>query len=228
MKLHRKALAAGMLIAFAVQSVNAEIQVFLQQTSIRIPSGRAAAAAKVPAQVLQEEIKKHSGVTLPIYVGGNDKETIELRIVDGPSSESERFVLSTTSDDKAKVRIKAQTTRGLLFGVGKLLSRIYYDSPNSVWVAAAKDFDSTPVYAIRGHQLGYRHAANSWDFWTVEQFDQYIRELAFFGTNCIENIPFQDDRSSPLMKLSREEANLAMGEICAKYDLDYWGLTAAD
>jgi hypothetical protein len=70
------------------------------------------------------------------------------------------------------------------------------------------------VYHIRGHQLGYRNTANSWDAWTVDQFEKYIRELALFGTNSIENIPFQDDAPGPNMKVPRKEMNRRMSEIC--------------
>jgi len=86
---------------------------------------------------------------------------------------------------------------------------------------------TAPAYPIRGHQLGYRDRANSWDAWTVEQFEKYIRELVLFGTNCIENIPFQDDRPSPHMKVPRSEMNRALSEICAAYDIDYWVWTPA-
>ncbi|MFO1094874.1 MAG: hypothetical protein U0992_16455 [Planctomycetaceae bacterium] len=86
----------------------------------------------------------------------------------------------------------------------------------------------TPEYAIRGHQLGYRAQANSYDAWDDAMFDRYIRELAFFGTNAIENIPFHDDRPTPVMPLSRPEMNRRMAAICDKYDLDYWVWTPAD
>ena len=59
----------------------------------------------------------------------------------------------------------------------------------------ANEIATSPAYPIRGHQLGYRNTANSWDAWTVDQYEQYIRELALFGSNCIENIPFQDGPS---------------------------------
>jgi len=95
-------------------------------------------------------------------------------------------------------------------------------------VPAALDIATAPAYPIRGHQLGYRAQANSWDAWTPEQFDQYIRELAFFGVNSIENIPFQDDRQTPLMKISRRDMNRKMSEICERYGLDYWIWTPAD
>jgi hypothetical protein len=49
-----------------------------------------------------------------------------------------------------------------------------------------------------------------------------------FGTNAIENIPFQDGPLGPHMKFQREEMNLKLSEICNKYDLDYWVWTPAD
>ena len=60
------------------------------------------------------------------------------------------------------------------------------------------DIATSPAYPIRGHQLGYRARANSYDAWDAEKYQQYIRELMLFGTNCIENIPFEDSQSSPV------------------------------
>ena len=64
--------------------------------------------------------------------------------------------------------------------------------------------------------------ANSYDAWTPAQFEQYIRELTFFGANSIEGIPFQDDRKTPVMKFPRREMNRAISDICNRYGLDYW------
>jgi hypothetical protein len=49
-----------------------------------------------------------------------------------------------------------------------------------------------------------------------------------FGTNSIENIPFQDDAPGPNMKVPRKEMNRRMSEICNDYGLDYWVWTPAD
>jgi hypothetical protein len=111
--------------------------------------------------------------------------------------------------------------RGLLFGVGKLL-RAFDWEPGVVRIAADFRVDLWPRVALRGHQLGYRARANSWDAWTPSQFDQYIRELVIFGANSVENIPFEDSTPSQLMPISRAEMNLAMADICARYDVDYW------
>jgi hypothetical protein len=93
---------------------------------------------------------------------------------------------------------------------------------------SAVDIHTAPAYAIRGHQLGYRAQANSYDAWTPQQFEQYIRELTFFGVNAIEGIPFQDERPTPVMKWPRREINRKIGEICKRYGLDYWVWVPAD
>jgi hypothetical protein len=92
------------------------------------------------------------------------------------------------------------------------------------WASIPGDLDlaSAPERPIRGHQLGYRHTANSYDGWNDHQFEQYIRELALFGANSVEGIPFQDDRKSPHMPLPREVMNRKLSELCARYEMDYW------
>ena len=89
------------------------------------------------------------------------------------------------------------------------------------------DINSSPEYAIRGHQFGYRNTANSWDSWTVEQFDQAFRDQMFFGANSFENIPFQDSASSVHFKVHPEEMEIHLSQICDKYDADYWVWTPA-
>jgi hypothetical protein len=117
--------------------------------------------------------------------------------------------------------------RGALYGVGQLLRRMDWKQ-GTASIASTVDIATSPVYAIRGHQLGYRAQANSYDAWSVAQFEQYIRELAFFGVNSIEGIPFQDDRATPVMKVPRREMNRAISSICARYGMDYWVWTPAE
>ena len=81
-----------------------------------------------------------------------------------------------------------------------------------------------PHYALRGHQLGYRDKTNAYDGWDLPQWDQYIRELAIFGTNAIELIPPRsDDRLDsvhfPLPPLEMMEG---MSRIADDYGLDVW------
>lgn len=112
-------------------------------------------------------------------------------------------------------------SRGVLYAIGQFLKTASFTNKK---ISIKKDyrFESAPKYSIRGHQLGYRNTANSWDAWTVQQYEQYIRELVLFGANCIENIPLQDDKQSPHMKVSRGEMNNKLSEICHNYGIDYW------
>src|SRR5690242_294082 len=117
--------------------------------------------------------------------------------------------------------IAGADARGTLFGAGRLLRELDW-TQGDVWLGAPIDIATAPAYPIRGHQLGYRAQANSYDAWDAAQFEKYIRELTFFGINSIEGIPFQDERPTPVMKAGRREMNKAIGEICHRYGLDYW------
>ncbi len=116
--------------------------------------------------------------------------------------------------------------RGLLYGTGQLLRKLNF-SEKQITLTGKTDIASSPVYPIRGHQLGYRNTANSWDAWTVQQYDQYIRELALFGSNSIEDIPFQSDTQSVHMIMPHKKMHIKISEICEKYDMDYWVWTPA-
>lgn len=125
-------------------------------------------------------------------------------------------------DNNGTLWIIGADERGILFGIGKLL-RTARMNKNKILINASLDFTTSPEYAIRGHQLGYRNTANSYDAWTVDQYDQYIRELMIFGTNSIENIPLGGKGDESVhMKLSRKEMNVEISKICEAYDLNYW------
>ena len=117
--------------------------------------------------------------------------------------------------------------RGILYGIGKLLATSI-TKDKQIQLTANTDIASSPEFSLRGHQFGYRNTANSWDAWTIEQFDQHFREQILFGANSFENTPFQDKAPSVLMKYPREEMNITLSKICEKYDADYWIWTPAD
>jgi len=91
-------------------------------------------------------------------------------------------------------------------------------------VPVSATISTTPVYSVRGHQLGYRPKTNSYDAFSVAQFDQYIRELALFGANSIEIVPprTDDDATSVHMKLDPIKMIAEQSRICKSYGLDVW------
>ena len=117
-------------------------------------------------------------------------------------------------------------TRGILYGIGKLL-RTAITSEGHIKILSGTDISESPEYAIRGHQFGYRNTANSWDSWTVQQFDQHFREQVLFGANSFENIPFQEPGSSVHFKIDPQIMEVELSKICDKYEADYWVWTPA-
>ncbi|GGM83396.1 hypothetical protein GCM10010967_13910 [Dyadobacter beijingensis] len=200
--------------------------------------------------VLTEEIAKRTGIRIKngnSWPKGNvpviaialasDKTLFNRNIPavnsSGPETKPEGFRIVTEVNNGAKtIWIIGADARGILFGTGYLLrqlkmSQAFMGKP-LLELAGPLNVASSPAYAIRGHQLGYRSTANTYDAWSVAQFDQYIRELAIFGSNAVEGIPFhEDDKPSPHFKIPAREMRIRMSEICRKYDMDYWVWTPA-
>src|SRR5258706_11301474 len=86
------------------------------------------------------------------------------------------------------------------------------------------NLSSAPKYALRGHQLGYGPKPNSYDGWRVRVWEQYIRDLAVFGTNAIELIPprSDDDADSPHFPLPPMRMMVEMSRLANEYGLDVW------
>ena len=186
--------------------------VSLNGAQVLVRPGSLPNAERTAATVLREELEKRTGIrieTTTHWPTGNpviaitstsDVPAWDHRIPsrDGeglPEKRPEGYRLFVEAKGGAApvVWVLGADARGALFGVGQLLRRIDW-ARGKLNVPASLDIASAPAYAIRGHQLGYRAQANSYDAWSPEQFEQYIRELTFFGVNSIEGIPFQDDR----------------------------------
>ena len=114
-------------------------------------------------------------------------------------------------------------TRGVLFGVGRLLRELRMQR-GSVRVPASLDIVSTPQVALRGHQLGYRPKTNAYDAWDVPMWEQYIRDLAIFGSNAIELIPPRSDDAadSPHFPLPQMDMMVEMSRLADEYSQDVW------
>lgn len=196
----------------------------LSHATVVVRSGERPNAEKTAATVLVEEVEKRTGIRLPISTSfPAGKPAIAITSPD-PQIRPEGYRLQV---DGPVARITGADARGALYGVGQLLRRMDW-AKGKLSLEYPLDITTAPVYAIRGHQLGYRTQANSYDAWNAVQFEQYIRELTYFGVNSIEGIPFHDDRPTPVMKTPRREMNRAIGEICQRYGLDYWVWVPAD
>lgn len=193
------------------------------------------------ATVLVEETEKRSGVKWRVATGwpaqgwaiallsGKDAALQGAPIPEGARTaraEGYGILTDTSRPDRPVLWIVGADPRGALFGVGRLLRNLVCHR-ESVRLPAPLNLVSAPDYPIRGHQLGYRATANSYDAWSPAQFDQYIRELALFGTNSIEGIPFQDTRPT-VNSYPRSKMNIDISRICRRYGQDYWIWVPAD
>ena len=205
----------------------------LSRAVVVVRPGELPAAEKTASTVLVEEMERPSGVRLrtdsrwpaqgPVIAITSTRAVPDWgREVPAAAVRAEGFRLWVDASGAAPVVwIVGADARGALYGVGHLLRQLNWGK-GRLELPAPLDVTTSPKSAIRGHQLGFRATANSWDAWTVAQFERYIRELALFGINSVENIPFGDESKNPLIKVPKRKMNRAMGEICGRYGLDYW------
>ncbi len=184
------------------------------------------------ARMLSEEIEKRTRIRLPVR---NERAGSAPAIVLGlaaeiPQNLLNQLVPAAPGADGYRVQSVGNTivvvgndARGTLFGAGWLLRQLrmerdVVESPDGLKIATA------PKYPLRGHQLGYRPKTNSYDGWSVPVWEQYIRDLAVFGTNAIELIPPRSDDApdSPHFPLPPMKMMIEMSRIASEYGLDVW------
>jgi hypothetical protein len=135
---------------------------------------------------------------------------------------AEGFSLLVTTTPRTAAVILGKDARGMLYGIGWLLRKMELRQA-SILAPADLNIISTPKYPLRGHQLGYRAKTNSYDAWSPAQYDQYIRELALFGSNAIEIIPpVSDDDYINRHMADPMETMIKHTEIIDSYGLDVW------
>ena len=136
--------------------------------------------------ILQEEISKRTNITLTkgnkfpnqsqraIVIGlenGLDKFPLEYRqlLTTMPEIKAEGYKIAVVPK-KNVVLVVGNDSRGVLYGIGKLLRKLEL-SQGQILLPSDLNIASSPAYPIRGHQLGYRPKTNSYDAFSVEQFD---------------------------------------------------------
>jgi hypothetical protein len=194
-------------------------------------------------QVLVEEVEKRTGIRwqvveqwkagVPAAVVVGAQEALkeirfeplgEVQLSGGQATGREGFRLQTLNRPAGTVVTVCGTDEGgVLFGVGELLRKLRM-AKERVALPNSLDITSAPKYKLRGHQLGYRPKTNAYDAWSVPMWDQYIRDLAVFGTNAIELIPPRSDDApdSPHFPLPPMRMMVEMSRIADEYGLDVW------
>ncbi|MDQ2948216.1 MAG: hypothetical protein M3Y27_20150, partial [Acidobacteriota bacterium] len=167
-------------------------------------------------QMLVEEVEKRSQIQLPASAAGAGP-AITITRGRGPA---EGYTISVASN---AVSIAGNDSRGILFGVGRLLREMHL-TKGRITVDDGFKLTTAPKYPLRGHQLGYRPKTNAYDAWSVPIWDQYMRDLVVFGTNAVELIPPRSDDAadSPHFPLPPMRMMTEMSRIADDYGLDVW------
>jgi len=131
---------------------------------------------------------------------------------------AEGFALGVNGDT---VLLVGRDERGVLFAAGRLLRALTLRK-GEVTLDRETRIATAPKYPMRVHQLGYRHTATSYDLWDVDAYEQYLRELAFFGSSGAELIQESPpgEKDSPLMAESQWTMNLKLSALLDAYDMD--------
>ena len=164
----------------------------LSSATIVIRAGELPAAEKIASTILTEEIARRTGINWKVATEWPAKSATVIAIsteTNPPAwkdkagtrsivtNHPEAFAIQTLPAANAQptvIQITGHDPRGALYGVGKLLRSVSW-SKGRVTLPADFHAEETPDRPIRGHQIGYRDTANSWDAWTYDQFDQYFQ-----------------------------------------------------
>ena len=218
--------------------VQAEKAVDLSSAVI-VPAAGQPVQAKA-AEMLRDEIEQRAGIRLVIEeaMPGKKVPAILLGTVEqfpaNPGLIPDRLEVPEQAEgygiaadlacrEAPTVFLVGRDDRGALFAAGRLIRELTL-GPGEVTVGSALEIETAPAYPMRGHQIGYRDTANSYDAWDVAGYEQYLRDLAIFGNNAIELIPELDRElvDGPVMRRRVWDMTMDLSEMIGSYGLDVW------
>ncbi len=213
----------------------------LTRAAIVVP-GNLTIQERTAVRVLVEEIEKRTSVHLPVSAQWPAENIPAIAVgplatsakwagaglrglssAAAPGREGYRLVVNAGARKAPTVLVLGADARGTLFGVGRLLRELRMGT-GTLRASTSLSIVSTPQVALRGHQLGYRPKTNAYDAWDVPTWEQYIRDLAIFGTNAIELMPPRTDDAadSPHFPLPQMDMMVQMSRIADEYGMDVW------
>ncbi|HTX38145.1 MAG TPA: glycoside hydrolase family 20 zincin-like fold domain-containing protein [Bryobacteraceae bacterium] len=203
----------------------------LRNAVILVPAAAPGPEQKA-AQMLTEEIAKRTQIRLEVThtASAAGRPAIALGTAAELGPRAAGLPAATPGADGYRLKagaggvaIAGNDARGTLFGAGYLLRHLRMER-QILEVDDSLAVSTAPRYRLRGHQLGYRPKVNTYDGWTPAQYEQYIRDLAVFGTNTIELIPPRSDDAddSPHFLLPKIDMMAEVSRICDEYGIDVW------
>jgi hypothetical protein len=161
-------------------------------------------------------------------------QTSALRSFAGPYADALAGETTAGSAEGFRLRVRrgessdalllaGNDARGVTFAIGYLLRQLDIRRGRVV-LLQTDDVTTSPRYALRGHQLGYRPKTHSYDAWDLAIWEQYYRDLIVFGANAVELVPprSDDDADSPHFPLPPLAMMTGMSKLADDYGLDVW------
>lgn len=178
------------------------------------------------ARMLRDELNERSGVLLPI---ADSAAAGQVAIAIGTAStinggvapdEPEGYGIAISG---STISLIGHDPRGAMFAAGRLI-RLVDCKDGAITLDLRSPISTAPDVPYRAHQLGYRNTANTYDAWTMEMYEQYIRDLIVFGCNGIELITTLDPeaKDGPVMTESMRARNVKLSALFGSYGLDVW------
>ena len=129
---------------------------------------------------------------------------------------------SVTPLGKHLLVLAGNTPRAELFAAGWLLRNVRF-THTSVTLPTPKSFYTAPEKSVRGYQIGYRMKNNTYDAWTLAQFEQQMLDLAVFGINTVQFVApvSDDDASSPLFPATAQDTIVGVSRLSQLYGLRF-------
>ncbi|MCF6285814.1 MAG: glycoside hydrolase family 20 zincin-like fold domain-containing protein, partial [Candidatus Hydrogenedentes bacterium] len=178
------------------------------------------------ATMLQEELAERSGVTLLIAEQAPAKGVVirlgTRDVITGIKvpNKPEGYGIAVSG---RVVKLAGYDERGALYAAGRLIRLAEY-APGTLTLDLKNPIATAPDVPVRAHQLGFRDTANTYDAWTIYMYEQYIRDLIFFGCNGIELITNLDPalKDGPVMTQTVRAMNVKLSALIHSYGIDVW------
>ena len=229
-----------LLLLVVLVSARPASGVDLQLADAVIVADRSDPVLAKAAEMLQDEIDKRSGVRLPttefltpwpgpaIVLAVGDR--LPRGVTETPNAPAvpeheDAYGIWTGEGPGGRpvLHLRGHQSRGVMFAAGHLLRLLRIRGASILFDDEFEDVRA-PRADFRGHQVGYRHTANSYDAWTVAQYEQYIRDLIIFGANAPELVMEQRRgiKDGPVLEIPQFSMNVRLTELIHSYGLKVW------
>lgn len=178
------------------------------------------------AEMLQEELAERSGLSLAIAAQAPaNAPLIEIGLVAdikgvNVPKKAEAYGVTVSGNT---VKLAGFDARGAMFAAGRLI-RLATCGQGTIALDLPAPISTSPEVPIRVHQLAYRNTANTYDAWSLETYEQYIRDLIMFGCNGVELINNLDPtaKDGPVMVETMHGMNIKLSSLIHSYGIDVW------